>query len=891
MQQAIFTNGKVNGVPTLLLVDTGSAVTIIHRRLWEQGQASTLQKVDGGPIVAANGQSLSILGQVKSHILLAGGEFIHDVLVADDVSQDCLLGADFLTAHGFIIDFNSRMLCKGDLSAPLVTSHNPTREVCRVSIGEPVVVRAGEERVFFAKVDGISHSFPAAGVLEPKEGFEVRHQLLLARVVAVPDNGVVPLRVANLSTEVVTLHRGTTIGKFYPLSGTSVGDAEYCEVPMERAGDERSVHQVKVDLSAADFLGIDTTNMDQYQRGALEELVREFSDVFSTGKQDLGRTDLVYHSINTGNQDPIKQAPRRLPIHYKQEVGKMLEEMQQQGVIEPSNSPWASPVVLVRKKDGSLRFCIDYRKLNKVTRKDSYPLPRVDDLLDSLSDAQWFSTLDLRSGYWQVEIDPGDREKTAFSTQNGLFQFRVMPFGLCNAPSTFQRLMELVLAGLSWEVCLAYLDDVVIFGRTWEEHLERLRIVLIRLREAHLKLHPKKCQFFRKCIVFLGHVISNSGVSTDPEKISSIVNWPTPTNVTELRSFLGLASYYRRFICRFAEVAAPLHRLQEKAISFQWSEQCNTAFETLKRRLSSAPVLAFPRSSDTFILDTDASEHGIGAVLSQNQHGVERVIAYGSRTLTKSERNYCVTRRELLALIYFLRHFRSYLLGRPFIVRTDHAALKWIQQFKEPEGQIARWLEYLQEFDFQTEYRPGKWHGNADALSRLQCNQCEICHSFSATLSSHPSPSSNQLPVHDSSQEVDCWVPIWTNKELHEKQKADPVLSIIFSWMEKGQDRPPETAVAGTGRAVRSLWAQWNRLEMVNSLLYRQWEEANTGDIRRQLIVPQALVPEVISALHNQPGGGHLGMHKTLAKVRDRFYWPGLQKDVEHWCRCLPGLC
>jgi len=388
MQQAIFTNGKVNGVPTLLLVDTGSAVTIIHRRLWEQGQASTLQKVDGGPIVAANGQSLSILGQVKSHILLAGGEFIHDVLVADDVSQDCLLGADFLTAHGFIIDFNSRMLCKGDLSAPLVTSHNPTREVCRVSIGEPVVVRAGEERVFFAKVDGISHSFPAAGVLEPKEGFEVRHQLLLARVVAVPDNGVVPLRVANLSTEVVTLHRGTTIGKFYPLSGTSVGDAEYCELPMERAGDERSVHQVKVDLSAADFLGIDTTNMDRYQTEALEELVRKFSEVFSTGKQDLGRTDLVYHSINTGNQDPIKQARRRLPIHYKQEFGKMLEEMQQQGVIEPSNSPWASPVVLVRKKGGSLRFCIDYRKLNKVTRKDSYPLPTVDDHLDSLSDTR-----------------------------------------------------------------------------------------------------------------------------------------------------------------------------------------------------------------------------------------------------------------------------------------------------------------------------------------------------------------------------------------------------------------------------------------------------------------------------------------------------------------------
>ena len=412
--------------------------------------------------------------------------------------------------------------------------------------------------------------------------------------------------------------------------------------------------------------------------------------------------------------------------------------------------------------------------------------------------------------------------------------------------------------------------------------------MLTRLREAHLKLHPKKCQFFRKCVAFLGHVISSDGVSTDPAKISSIVHWPTPTNVSELRSFLGLASYYRRFILKFADVAAPLHRLQEKAVSFQWSEQCNSAFETLKRRLSSAPVLAFPRSSDTFILDTDASEHGIGAVLSQNQCGIERVIAYGSRTLTKSERNYCVTRRELLALVYFLRHFRSYLLGRPFVVRTDHAALRWIQQFKEPEGQIARWLEHLQEFNFQTEYRPGKCHGNADALSRVQCNQCGMCHSFSTTTTSAPSYVSppNHSSVYSVNQAVDCWASILSNQELQEKQNTDPVLGIILVLMSKGPDRPPEGAVAGTGQAVHSLWAQWNRLEIINNLLYRRWEETDNEVIKRQLVVPRALVPEVIRAAHNLPGGGHLGVHKTLAKVRDRFYWPGLREDIEDWCRC-----
>ena len=232
------------------------------------------------------------------------------------------------------------------------------------------------------------------------------------------------------------------------------------------------VCQVGVQQTAASLLEIDTSAMDQYQKLELEELIHDFAGVFSTSKQDLGRTDLVYHNIPTADAVPIKQPSRRLPVHYQPEVSKLLDGMQQQGVIEPSCSPWASPIVLVREKDGSLRFCVDYRKLNKVTKKDSYPLPRVDDLLDSLADAQWFSTLDLRSGYWQVEVNPADREKTAFSTPHGLFQFKVMPFGLCNAPSTFQRLMGLVLAGFRWEICLAYLDDVVVFGRTWKEHLE-----------------------------------------------------------------------------------------------------------------------------------------------------------------------------------------------------------------------------------------------------------------------------------------------------------------------------------------------------------------------------------------------------------------------------------
>lgn len=360
------------------------------------------------------------------------------------------------------------------------------------------------------------------------------------------------------------------------------------------------------DLYERTMENIGKTHQDQ-----IIELLNTYEDVFSKGDHDIGRTDRVKHSIHTICPAPIRQRPRRPPMGQREEIEKQVNDMLERGIIIPSASPWSSPVVLANKKDGSKRFCIDYRLLNKFTVKDSFPLPRIDESIDSLDGSKYFCTLDLAAGYWQVPLDEDAKMKSAFVVPGGLYQFEVMPFGLCNAPSTFERLMEAVLSGLQWKILLIYLDDVIIFGSSVDEVVERMKIVLDRFRSAHLKLKPKKCHLFQKEVLYLGHVVSEQGVSTDPAKIEAVSCWPTPTNPTDVRSFLGLASYYRRFIKKFADIAKPLTALTQRDHPFIWTEECASAFATLKERLTTAPILSYPKILD-FLLDTDTSKYGIG---------------------------------------------------------------------------------------------------------------------------------------------------------------------------------------------------------------------------------------------------------------------------------------
>ena len=473
-----------------------------------------------------------------------------------------------------------------------------------------------------------------------------------------------------------------------------------------------------------------------------------------------------------------------------------------------------------------------------------------------------------------------DKEKTAFITQEGLFEFNAMPFGLCNAPATFQRLMNLALSGILWTDCLVYLDDIIIFGHSFQQHLTYLASVFRRLQGVNLKVKPSKCAFLQKQVLYLGHVISSERIAMDPSKTQRITEWPTPCSVQEVKQFVGLASYYRRFIQNFASIARPLHRLTERGRPFKWTVECDTAFAKLKVCLRSSPILTFPDLSRPFILDTDACQSGIGAVLSQEQEdGKERVIAYASRALSKAERRYSVTRQELLAAVTFIHQFRQFLLGRHFVLRTDHGSLQWLHSIKEPEGQMARWLEKLQEYDFEIQHRKGSRHLNADALSRYPEHDSEK--------STAVVPNMDQVqPFMIAPVSLMHFPEIsgYTRDDIRKLQQADEDVSLILQAVEEKQQSLTAT-YQGKSRTFQLLLQQWKQLYIHNGLLFRRYEDVNGNEKWTQLVVPKSLQNEVLYSLHNGIAGGHLVEEKTLNKLRERFYWPGHTDDVHQWCQ------
>lgn len=546
----------------------------------------------------------------------------------------------------------------------------------------------------------------------------------------------------------------------------------------------------------------------------------------------LGCTDKAEHVIVT-NAPPIKQRYYPVSPVVQQIIDRELQTMLEDGIIEKSTSAWSSPILLVKKKDGDYRFCVDFRKLNAVTERDSYPIPYVSHVLDKLRDAHYLSSLDIKSAYWQVPVAETSRPYTAFTVPGrGLFQFRRMPFGLHNAPATWQRLIDNVLGPDLEPHVFVYLDDVVVVTQTFEDHLRILDEVFRRLREAKLTVSFDKCQFCRPEMKYLGYVVDRNGLHVDPGKVKAMLELPVPKSVTEVRRIVGTFSWYRRFIPDFASTISPITSLLKKSRKFCWTPACEDAFKRIKELLISAPVLSCPDYSLPFVIQTDASGYGLGCVLTQPHPEGERVICYLSRSLTKQERNFSTTERECLSVLYAVEKLRPYIEMVPFTVITDHYSLVWLQNLKDPTGRLARWAVRLQQYNFKIIHRKGKEHVVPDTLSR-------------------------SVPILDS---VDT-------------EGSAPV------------DKWYQSMVARIGKAPLK-FPNWR---IGDGVLYKyvrpSYVELSVPSECWKQVVPKGRRKEVISSAHEPALAGHAGVYKTYHRICEKYYWPKLRSDVAQFVK------
>ncbi|MCW2743449.1 MAG: uncharacterized protein JWR45_3871 [Blastococcus sp.] len=576
-------------------------------------------------------------------------------------------------------------------------------------------------------------------------------------------------------------------------------------------------------------LGAMEAEAQQNPSGAALDLLREYKDVFPDQlPRGLPPRRDVDHAIElVPGATPPSRPAYRLSNTELDELKKQLAELTEQGFIRPSKSPYGAPVLFVKKKDGTMRMCIDYRALNKVTIKNKYPLPYIDELLDRLHGSTLYSKLDLRSGYYQQRIRPEDVEKTAFRTRYGHFEFLVLPFGLTNAPATFMHLMHSIFRPYLDAFVIVFLDDILIYSKTEEEHKQHLRVVLDLLRKHKLYAKESKCEFFKTSISFLGYMISADGLGMEPYKVKAVVDWPTPQSATEVRQFLGLAGYYRKFVRHFSHIASPLSELTSATVQWHWGAEQQRAFEQLKHAVTTAPVLALPDEHLPFVIRTDASGFALGAELLQDQGRGLQPIAYHSQKMTPAERNYPVHEQELLAVISALKEWRHYVFGKEFKVVTDHQSLRYLGTQPNLSPRQVRWMEFLQQFEpFVIEYQPGKGNVVADALSRRSDHNLATLHATSATTSA------------------------------------------LLQQVKQAYQQDEQCKAALDDPATSTLLVK-NGLLYKNDRLYIP----NDKDIRTKLL----------HEAHDNSISGHVGVAKTVELLSRNYYWPTLHSDVRSY--------
>ena len=694
-----------------------------------------------------------------------------------------------------------------------------------------------------------------AAVNEPCEGRDIvidptRHQdcLYIARTLDTVNRGHCRVQVTNVGSAniVIQPNQVLTTGSF-PTAGEITSPDLSTPGPLDDVASP-PLHVRYVDSSKLDetelrkhYQQILSTQVcadeissvlhDTSQCKRLMDFLVTNRDVIAIKDDKLGQTPLTTFEINVPqNTRPIYTPPYRIPHSQQKVIDELVDSMLNDKIIEPSVSPWASPLILVRKKDGTYRPCVDYRKLNSCTTPDRFPIPNLTEILQKLGRAKVFTTLDLKSGYYQMKLEPDSKKYTAFSTPSGHFEYNVLPFGLKNGPAKFSRLMDIVLTGLLGTGALVYLDDIMVYSENVESHYVKLEQVFSRLRRANLKLKLEKCQFFRQSLVYLGYLVTTEGLKPDPAKVSTLENYPPPTSVEEARSFVGLAGYYRQMIPGFSHLAAPITNLFKKNVVFEWSPECHRAFQEIIRRLITYPVIRFPDFSKPFIISTDASGYGIGAVLSQrDDEGVEHPISFASRLLSKAERNYPVIEREALGVVWALAKFRTMVYGYELDIRVDHQPLTSLFKDKTLEGKLSRWALKVAEYNATITYRPGRLNTVPDCLSRLPAAKVRVV-------------------------------------------KTTPTLTLDD--IRIGQQNDPE---------IVKMANQVCKLYRDGILYHRRLDQTLVP------VLPKPLIHDALTICHDFMSAGHTGYAKTLDRLRRRYYFDDMLRLTKEFCEQCPS--
>lgn len=820
-----------------------------------------------GPAWAAYGQKLDVLPPVEYMEGFTGEtakvkgvwrfrfetqylqSMVVDALIVDGPAEDFLLGEDWMLQHGVKLDFLTREMkwyVDGTKKIVPFTCHRQEDE--EEPMAKVRLVRQAKVRTQTCHKVAVAVPDPegSTGIFVPKEAGGTH--VLLAPTVETVREGTIVVPVMNLIGKTAKLPSREALGTWQPVRE----DMDLIEMNGDLDRDKvlqwlESELQAKTEpLSNEEDLHLG--DMDDADKDLLLRLLRNYPALLEarTGCPPLTKLGVEHH-INTGTEEPIKIRARRHSPAEQEVIDKEVDKMLEDGVIEEGSGAWGFPVVLVRKKDDTIRFCVDYRLLNAKTVKDVYPLPRIDDTIESLHGAQRFTSLDLHSGYWQIPVAAQDKDKTGFVTRRGLFRFVRMPFGLSNAPGTFQRVMDAVLRGLIWQSCLVYLDDIIVYSRGgMGRHVVELAAVLQRLKVAGLSLKAKKCTFAARQLEYLGHELSEDGIRPMQSLVDSVARFPVPTDERGVKSFVHLAGFYRRFIANFKSKAAPLTKLLRKNVEWQWRAEQQKAFEALKTELTQRPLLAYPDFRRPFELVTDTSQVGLGAVLMQDHGRGLQPIAYASKVNSPTVAKYSITDLECAAVVWAVGLFRPYLYGRKFKLITDHAALSWLMKSKDLTGRLHRWALKLQEMDFEIQYRPGTTNVVADALSRAPVARTA---SVAVTAGGEPLVEEEHVAAPGDSGQL-------TDEEIRVQQR---------------QDREVR-------RLKRAGRYGGSRIVQEDGIAYVLMDDGS-----RRVVLPASLWVKAFREAHGSIFACHLRVPQTYARIAATYWWPGMKSQVRQW--------